>query len=239
MREHLRKLVSVVTDRADLVPVMVTLTVKNGPDLRERFNHLSKALQAGSMRRRNSLNGKRGRASEFGKFAGAIWHFEVSRNPSTNEWHPHCHGLVLRDLRQMIDVRKLSAEWFELTGDSSIVDVRMLDSVRECLRLGLSLADGFRDGVLQGRLVKDLVEVSKYPLKVAGLSPGEVVDAYLATRGCRWLREWGGLFGDAEPSELGDDEALGALYRDHVYGWESGRYAVRSVSEWLVPDQHS
>ena len=238
LRQHMEKLVPLL-DRGGVIPCLMTLTVKNGPDLRERINHLSASLLKASFRRRNCLDGKRGKFSEFSRIDGAVWHFEVSRNHETKEWHPHVHGLVLRHDSTPFNAQNLRAEWHDITKDSNIVDIKLLHSVKKMWADGLSIADGMKHPSCRQQLVGDLCEVFKYPLKFQGLSSDECIDVYEQTKGIRWLREWGTLFRTVEPVDLADDvQRIGDLFRDHVYQWivESSSYSSQSVSDWETED---
>lgn len=109
--EHLR------AQDEKLHPYLVTLTVKNGPDLAERFAHLVQSVRA--YHKRRHLN----RGHQVCKATSAVWSHEFTNNG--NGWHPHTHAVWL--CHDAPDPFKLSAEWKALTGDSYIVDVRRLD----------------------------------------------------------------------------------------------------------------
>jgi len=108
---HLRE-----ADKA-LQPFLVTLTVKNGDDLAERFSHLVQSLRA--YHKRRHLN----RGHEVCKASSSVWSYEFTN--SGKGWHPHVHAVWL--CHQRPDSFKLAEEWKAITGDSYIVDVRPLD----------------------------------------------------------------------------------------------------------------
>ena len=113
------KMVHILKENPNLKPVFVTLTVKNGDDLKERFNHLKNSFKTYQSRRRDWL--KKGRGyNEFCKAHGIVYAYEITNNGKG--WHPHLHMILLVD--DWIDKDKLSAEWYAITGDSFIVDVR-------------------------------------------------------------------------------------------------------------------
>lgn len=113
------KMVHILKENPNLKPVFVTLTVKNGDDLKERFNHLKDSFKTYQSRRRDWL--KKGRGyNEFCKAHGIVYAYEITNNGKG--WHPHLHMILLVD--DWIDKDKLSAEWYAITGDSFIVDVR-------------------------------------------------------------------------------------------------------------------
>ena len=113
------KMVHILKENPNLKPVFVTLTVKNGADLKERFNHLKDSFKTYQSRRRDWL--KKGRGyNEFCKAHGIVYAYEITNNGKG--WHPHLHMILLVD--DWIDKDKLSDEWYSITGDSFIVDVR-------------------------------------------------------------------------------------------------------------------
>ncbi len=98
-----------------LVPYMVTFTVKNGDDLKERMQHLRKSLQFLHKRRHRPRD-----VSEVKKAQAGVWSFEVTNKG--NGWHPHCHAVWLCSSEP--DQDALRQEWKDITGDSFMVDVR-------------------------------------------------------------------------------------------------------------------
>lgn len=108
---HLRE-----ADKA-LQPFLVTLTVKNGDDLAERFAHLVNSLRR--MHKLRHLN----RGHQVCKASSSVWSYEMTN--AGKGWHPHVHAVWL--CHQRPDSFKLSQEWKAITGDSYIVDVRPLD----------------------------------------------------------------------------------------------------------------
>jgi plasmid rolling circle replication initiator protein Rep len=113
------KMVHILKENPNLKPVFVTLTVKNGDDLKERFYHLKDSFTTLQTARRKWL--KRGNGhNEFCKAHGIVYAYEIT--DKGRGWHPHLHMILLVD--DWIDKDKLSDEWKAITGDSFIVDVR-------------------------------------------------------------------------------------------------------------------
>lgn len=179
IRVYLARVEALMAADPLLRPYMVTLTVKNGPDLAERMGHLRKALRAYHKRRK----GKDGRG-EVLKASSAVWSYEVTQKG--NGWHPHVHAIWL--CREAPDPFQLSEEWHALTGDSFIVDVSPIS---------------------QDDPVSGFLEVFKYALKFADLADSDRLHAYKVLRGKRLQDSFGELRGlDVEPSdsdELLDD----------------------------------
>lgn len=171
-------------EKPALRPFLVTLTVKDGPDLAERFEHLKRS-QRELWKRKH-----RGRwCSSLNDVAGAVWSYEVKRGAGSGLWHPHLHMIALAE--SMPDQQDLAREWHAITGDSHIVDVRPIDQVNP---------------------VRGFVEVFKYAVKFSDQSHADTVHAFLTLRGKRLLASAGCFLGVPEPEGLLDDhEALDGL----------------------------
>ena len=155
-----------------LRPYMVTLTVKNGPDLDERFRHLAGNLRAYHRRRSRSRQ-----SGEILKAKSAVWSYEFTNKGKG--WHPHVHAIWLCHVAP--DPFKLSEEWRQLTGDSYIVDVRPVD-----------MSDP----------IGGFCEVFKYALKFSDLPNPERLTAYRTLKGKRLQDSFGDLRGlEVEPSD--------------------------------------
>lgn len=101
--------------RPDLKPYLVTLTVRNGPDLAERYEHLSASYRRLMARRRESRQ-----LSSMREVSGGVGSVEFTR--SAKGWHPHIHLVALAvDIPSQTD---LKAEWEQITRDSFVCDVR-------------------------------------------------------------------------------------------------------------------
>ncbi len=170
-------------EKPHLRPFLVTLTVKDGPDLLERFKHLHKAQRELWKRK------QRGRGSVLDGVEGAVWSYEVKRGSGSGLWHPHLHMIALAS--QSPDQGMLSAEWHNITGDSHVVDVRPISEEDP---------------------VSGFIEVFKYAVKFSDQPPADTVHAFLELRGKRLLASAGCFRGVPEPDDLLDDaEALEGL----------------------------
>jgi plasmid rolling circle replication initiator protein Rep len=185
-----------------LKPIMITLTVKNGPDLAERNAHLEKGCKRLLERRRDYLKKKRGK-TEFRKVAGAVYSYEFTNRGQG--WHPHVHMIALVD--SWIDQEALSREWQEITGDSFIVDVRRIKPNK-------------KHGTLD--ITSGLLEVLKYAVKFHDLDLELNWHAYEVLKGKRLLGSFGVLRGIVEAENLLDD-----LYQDLPYLELYYRYSLR------------
>lgn len=190
----------------DLQPVMITLTLKHGPDLRERYDSLALAWRR--MRKDISLAkaNPRRKMPELGKVLGMIRAIEIKRGKGDSSlWNVHSHAIGF--IREWIDVERLSREWQRYTGDSMIVDVRRVHA-----------KEGDEDSDPIGAA---LCEVLKYPLKFAGLSPSDAWEAHTKLLGRRmtdssgWLR---GISAGDLTKDPGIEEMTGQ-FRDFVASW--------------------
>lgn len=176
---YYQKYLQLIEQNPSLNPYLVTLTVKNGSDLPERFNHIKSCFKAYQKQRTNSLKGDRS-SVEFSKADSAVWSYEFKRGSGSGLWHPHIHALWLCETPP--DRLKLSDEWFSITGDSFVVDCRPVTS-----------EGGF-------------VEVFKYALKFSDLPLEDNVEAYRCLSGKNLLGSCGGFRGLPEPEKLTDEE---------------------------------
>ena len=109
------KMLQVLKDNPKLKPVFITLTVKNGDDLGERFNHLMSNFKA--MQNARSKWFVRGTGhNELCKAHGIVYAVEITNRG--RGWHPHIHMVALVD--DWIDGKN-----FPSNGRQSLVIVRL------------------------------------------------------------------------------------------------------------------
>lgn len=192
-------------ERPELRPYLVTLTVKNGDDLEERQNHLTRSLRRLLDRRRNFNSGSRGHPwTELCKAQGAVYTLELTNKG--NGWHPHCHMIVLG--ASQIDQQALSAEWHAITGDSMVVDVRPI----------------------VGDPTEGFMEVFKYAVKFSDLSLEDNWQAARILKGKRLLNSFGLFRGVQVPESLLDEPLDGLPYFDRFYRFFGGHYQLTGES---------
>lgn len=191
---------------------LVTLTVKNGPDLAERYAHLLKGWK------RLNERAKKG----YGAFADASGAFgSIEFTKSDKGWHPHMHMLWAMPkgtppLRWGQD-SQLGMDWFAATGDSYIVHAeRVAPAAGGAPERGIPPKGA-------DPLVAALCEVLKYALKFSSLSLDDNLDAYWTLKGKRLTRAYGCFFGLEVPGELLDDAELDGPYLEWLF-----RYAGSS-----------
>jgi hypothetical protein len=206
-----------VKQNPHLVPAMLTLTIKNGPDLEERFKHLVSSLRRLLEKRRNALKGNS--TTELQKAVGGVYSVETTNKG--NGWHVHLHAVVLLD--GFIDREQLSREWEAITGDSKIIDVR---------RLAKGTKDVLdREGNISPKIVEAFCEVFKYALKFSDLDYSDNVTAYEVMRGKRLLGSWGLFWGVKVPESLLDDPLYGLPYLEMIYRFDGNTYQLTETRD--------
>lgn len=175
LRVYIAKVEQLQEADHNLKAYLVTITVKNGSDLLERFKHLSNNLRAYHKRRTRTRQ-----KGEILKAKSAVFSYEFTNKEKG--WHPHVHAIWLCHVAP--DASKISQEWKDLTSDSFIVDVKTLD---------MSDPAG------------SFCEVFKYALKFSDLQDSDRLHAYKTLKGKRLQDSFGALRGlDIEPSDTDD-----------------------------------
>jgi len=192
----------VLEESPDLIPYLITLTVKNGDDLRERYEHLKASFKHLHHRR------KRGQTTEFGKIAGAVFSYEVPKSKDGELWHPHIHMLVLCSEKPdvgFVDTKTgkghgLRKEWYDTTGDSFMVDVRRNE---------------------EQSTIEMACEVMKYAVKFSAQNPSDTWKAFQILNGSRLFGAFGNLWGVKVPKSMLDSPLTGAFI-EYVFKYQSG-----------------
>jgi len=193
LKSYLDRWDTVRTQKPLLSAFMVTLTVKDGEDLAERFNHLHKS-QRELWKRKH-----RGRGSVLDGVSGAVWSYEFKRGKNSGLWHPHLHMIALSEVEP--DKYRLSGEWREITGDSFIVDVRPID---------------------QSDPVSGFLEVFKYAVKFSDQPAPDTVHAWRILKGKRLLDSAGCFRGVKVPEVLTDEPLEDLPYVEYFYRFLKG-----------------
>jgi len=197
LQAYLPRHEAVTASRPDLRPFLVTLTVKDGEDLGERFEHLV-AGQRELWKRR-----ARGRGSVLDCVEAAVWSFEVKRGRGSGLWHPHLHMVALASSSP--DRYRLSHEWESITGDSFIVDVRPID---------------------QEDPVSGFLEVFKYALKFSDMDPADTWAAHRVLAGRRLVASAGLFRGIEIPDQLTDEPLDDLPYASLLFKYLNGGYSL-------------
>jgi plasmid rolling circle replication initiator protein Rep len=215
VEKYSERLTEILKANPRLKPAMLTLTVANGENLSERFNHLVTSFRKLQERRRDYA--KKGRGyTEFSKVAGAVFSYEVTNKGKG--WHPHLHAVVL--LEDWIDREALSEEWHKITGDSFILDIRRLAK-------GADVTDP--TGNVSPKITDAFCEVFKYALKFSDLDFSDNLHAYEVLRGKRLQGAFGVFWGVKVPESLLDDPLENEPFLEMLYRFDGRSYHLASV----------
>lgn len=176
LKSYLDRWECLQVEKTALRAFLVTLTVKDGDDLAERFGHLHRGQRELWKRR------QRGRGSVLDGVVGAVWSYEVKRGSGSGKWHPHLHMVALAETAP--DQAALSEEWKNITGDSHVVDVRPIDQAEP--------VDGF-------------LEVFKYAVKFSDQAPADTWHCFETLKGKRLIGSAGCFRGVEVPESLLDE----------------------------------
>lgn len=208
VRVHLEAFMYLKTQNPALTASLVTLTVKNGSDLLERFQHLQTGIKKANKRMRNARHRKKC-PGEFSKFLGYVGSYEIKKGKGSKLWHPHCHMIVLHD--RPLDQKKLSEEWLEIMGDSFVVDITPLQHPEDP--------------------AADFCEVFKYAVKFSSMKTDELFEAYFTLAGKRLIFS-GGLFRGVEiPEDLTDDLPEDLPYIELMYRYTEAGYSLTEAKK--------
>lgn len=195
VKAYTDRLKVITASRSDLKPFLVTLTVKDGNDLVERFNHLHRSVQ-----RLHKTRGGTHQYSEACKADAAVWSYEFKRGANSGEWHPHVHAVWL--CHETPDKKALSEQWKRITGDSFMVDVRPFHDKQDTI-------GGF-------------LEVFKYAVKFSDLSLEDNWHGFEALSGKRLIASFGLFRGVDIPEELTDERLDDLPYIEMLYRFVFG-----------------
>ena len=208
VRVYLERFIYLRTVYKGLTASLVTITVKNGPDLMERLGHLQNGIKKANQRIRNFKRG-RGKTSVFRLFLGYVGSYEIKRGKRSKLWHPHCHMIVLHD--QAIDPQELSREWLQITGDSFIVDVSPIQNPDDP--------------------AADFCEVFKYAVKFTSMETADLIHAYFKLSGKNLVFSGGLLRGLKVPEDLTDDLIEDLPYIELMYRYTEAGYSLTEVKK--------
>ena len=208
VRVYLERFAYLKSQNQALTASLVTLTVKNGPDLLERFEHLQKGIKKANQRMRNARRRKT-YSGEFRNFLAYVGSYEIKKGKNSKLWHPHCHMIVLHD--RPLNQEKLSREWLDIMGDSFVVDITPLQNPEDP--------------------AKDFCEVFKYAVKFSSMETPDLFEAYFLLSGKRLIFS-GGLFrGVVIPEGLTDDLPEDLPYIELMYRYTEAGYTLTEAKK--------
>lgn len=201
MKAYLDKLEVVKKDFRGIKAFLVTFTVKNGDDLLERFKHIQRSIQKYHEKRKQALlYPDRNITVEACKAKGAVWSYEFKRGKNSGLWHPHLHAIWL--CYDEPDENQIRKEWFDITGDSHVVNVT-----------------AFYD---QENVARGFLEVFKYAVKFADLPLGQNWEGFQVMRGKRLISSFGNFRGVVIPETLTDEPLENFPYVEMFYRFIRG-----------------
>jgi len=215
VKAYLEKLQVIQQDHPGIKAYLVTLTVKDGPDLAERFAHLTRSVKRYYTQRRMAIANRRPLV-EANKALGAVWSYEVKKGKNSGLWHPHLHAVWL--CYEEPRLKDLKEEWQEVTGDSFIVDIRPFHDQE-------NVATGF-------------LEVFKYAVKFSDMLPADTWHAFETLKGHRLVASFGLFRGVKVPDTMTDDDLPEDLpYIEMLYHFTRGKgYSLAQVGNNDAPN---
>jgi hypothetical protein len=193
----------IMAGNPNLKAAMLTLTVKDGPDLLERFNHL-RGIVSELLKRRSHARGKGRHQTEWAKIEGLVGSYEFKRGENSGLWHPHVHIAILYLGR--LDYKAMREEYLRISGDSHVFRV-----------------DHFKH---PDEPEKDFVEVFKYSVAFQELEQDDLMTAFLALSGRRLLFSAGAFWGVDIPESFLDEPLDGLPFVDLFYAYIEGKYSL-------------
>ena len=239
---YLGKYEQVVAKNTALRPYMLTLTVKNGESLPERFDHLQNSVRKLLQRRRDFVSKGLGK-TQLGKSDGGVFSYELTKSKSG--WHPHCHMVVMLDPENPIDFpfdtrpQKYDKEaWSKLSplekkNEKALWQKWGADASNSALAKEWEKITGDSKIVdirpIEGDPAQGFVEVFKYALKFSDLKPKENIEAYSYLKGKRLTGSFGCFWGVKIPEKMTDDLLEDLPYIELFYKYTKAGYSLQSA----------
>ena len=243
VQAYLERFHVIQTEKPKLKPYLLTLTVKNGEDLKERFDHLQSSVKKLFQRRRDFLSKGDG-ISELSKADGGVYSFELTKKK--NGWHPHVHMVLLIDENNPIDFpfdtrpQKYDKEaWSKLSSrakkEQKDLWVKWGESATKS-----GLAKEWKKITGDSHIVdlrpiegeeptEGFVEVFKYALKFSDLAPKENIEAYSFLKGKRLTGSFGCFWGVKVPEKMTDNLLDDLPYIELFYKYTKAGYSLQTA----------
>jgi len=215
----------ILSDNPKLKPYMLTLTVANGENLLERYEHLKKCFKLiQNKRSKYACNPDRYAFTEFSKIDGAVFSYEIPKTKDGLMWNPHIHMLILCEEKPDMGFVRfdkkgnylpeksfgLRNEWYKITGDSFMLDLqdqRQSDVIDMCM------------------------EVMKYAVKFSDQDAADTWNLFRTLRGKQLFGSFGSLRGVKIPKNLLDEKLTGPYYEYTMKYFGGGIYSVYSFDD--------
>ena len=200
VKAYLDRLQVILSEKPQLKCSLVSLTVKNGDDLSERFRHLQNGFKKMQQARRSHLRGK-GPYVELAKAQGAVGSYEFKRGKNSGLWHPHVHMVVLHS--NPLSARQLSTDLLKFTGDSFICDVTPFYDEQDH--------------------VSGFLEVFKYAVKFSDLPLDDNWEGFEVLSGKRLVFSFGDFWGVDVPEDLSDEQLDDLPFVELLFKYSFGK----------------
>jgi hypothetical protein len=255
VESYVKKLEVLQAQNGNLRPFLLTYTVRNGDNLKERFEHLSASIGKLMEKRRNHL--KKGTPTEFGQALGGVYSYEFTK--SSKGWHPHVHMVILLEPDHQIDFpvqvapkKHSPGEWSLLTPKEKKLEKQKwiafnLSKKDSGLSKEWKKITGDSDIVdlrpIDGDPAMGFVEVFKYALKFSELSAEDNIDAYFELMNSsgsmpRFTGSFGLLWGVKVPDTLLDETFDDLPYLELFYCYTKDGYSLKTaVKKMSMNDQ--
>lgn len=201
----------------------LTFTVRDGPDLRETFEILDRALKKLHKRWENAKRGKS--RSTLRAIKAMLGQVEVKRGSGSGLWHPHFHALVVTD--EYLDYAELREVWAECVGDPQAWSKFMPCHTEKRLREG---GREWNRDELRAAFMKDLSEVIKYPFKIETDRPQDAWFCWSVLQSKRMTRTWGEIrqkaFDELNDEPLDWDQIK---FVERMLSWNGEAYDVQEL----------
>ena len=199
VQAYLARLEVIRAENPGLMLSLVTITVKNGDDLAERFRHVTQSFRRLQHARRAYIQG-RGPYVELSKVLGAVGSYESKIGKGSGQWHPHIHMVVLH--REAIDTERFRSDWLKYSADSFMVDVTPFYDDQDP--------------------VKGFLEVFKYSLKFSDMPLAENWTAFKTLKGKRLVFSFGLFWGVEVPEEMTEEDLSDLPFIELLFRFAQG-----------------
>ncbi len=228
VRAYHEKYLQLKRENPSLKLSYAVLTVVNGENLDERFNHILRSVKKLlELRKHSNLSIRGEKKYDYAKdcslrgVIGGAYSFEFKRGSGSNLWHPHCNVLMLSE--QMVSVGALSKDWESITKDSKIVYVKDKSHVSdtELAEKGLTREEDEK---------QVFIEVFKYALKFSELDFADNLEVYNRLTGRHLVGTFGAFYG-LKVDEDSADDAGDEPYIELIYKFLDGQYRKEGGNE--------
>jgi len=221
-KKHIEKYELCLEESPNLKLYNLVLTSRDTDDLVKQFDMINSGFKL--LWNRGKLSRHRAyRSTAFSSVMGCTRSIEIKRGRNSGLWHPHIHALLLVDGK--LDQAQVVEEWAELVGQT--VEETRGAQYLEPVDLRPRRGDDIQDASVIGAFM----ECFKYAMKFDEMTSEDLVSAFVALRGRRFLQSYGCVYGIPEidyEDELLEDDSL--LFIDLLFRHYSEGYRLEKQS---------